>query len=592
MASVFRQRLRNRWSWWTGRGGLPVWYAAEYRLGLPAYSVATGFDPRRAEHVVAVLLETRVLHRSNLRVPSRVELSQLLLVHDAEYIQGLATPINLARCLALKPSEICPDFVLDSLRRATQGTVDAATASLMRRGPVLNLLGGFHRAGRACGAGIDIFSDVAVAIAQLRMSGMNEQIAVIDLDAHSPSGMAECLKADHLVWIGSISGPGSLTLENVDEVILSRGASDQDYLLALDRLLRRCPPARLTFVIAGGDCLSGDRQGELGLSLVGMRERDHRVHRHLTGRASVWLPGGGYSPHAWRALAQTALVLVGRGNESISEQDPWLARSMARIARSFPEAKLGESKEFDANDWLRDLIPSRGRKPLFLGYYTASGIEFALHRLGLLDEIRRLGYSNIHVEFDRVALGERLRLFADSATPRRLIAETVVEVKKFDSECLLYIHWLELRHPSADAAHRRYMPGQSFAGLGLLREVGELYALASMRLGLSGFACIPSHYHIAVHAYPRLRFVDDERQGRFEAMLRDFEGLPLERVADAVEAGRCRLNGIPYCWEASSMACWLDGRLPNASRVGVGRDSAAFTLLAETDLLDIATQVK
>jgi hypothetical protein len=56
--------------------------------------------------------------------------------------------------------------------------------------------------------------------------------------------------------------------------------------------------------------------------------------------------------------------------------------------------------------------------------------------------------------------------------------------------------------------------------------------------GMLFFALAPAHYHEAFLARSRIRLVDDERRGRFEAMLWDFEGLSSELVSNESNAGR------------------------------------------------------
>src|SRR5207253_879899 len=101
---------------------------------------------------------------------------------------------------------------------------------------------------------------------------------------------ADCLADDARAWIGSLSGSdwGGLAgapPERLDESILT-GADDGAYLTALEMLLARMPAPALTFVIAGGDVLGGDRLGRLNLTLAGAFARDVAVARALAGRAS------------------------------------------------------------------------------------------------------------------------------------------------------------------------------------------------------------------------------------------------------------------------------------------------------------------
>src|SRR5262249_57116072 len=106
-------------------------------------------------------------------------------------------------------------------------------------------------------------------------------------------------------------------LPGVEERVLPERAGDATYLAELARLLGRMPRPELAFIIAGGDVLDGDKMGRLGLTLDGARRRDLDVLAAVEGAASVWLPGGGYHPDAWKVLAGTGLALAGRGRQPL-----------------------------------------------------------------------------------------------------------------------------------------------------------------------------------------------------------------------------------------------------------------------------------
>src|SRR5207245_5704705 len=176
----------------------------------------------------------------------------------------------------------------------------------------LDLLGGFHHAGRARNGGFCAVNDVAVAVAALRHDGFGGRVVVLDLDADPQDGIADCLAGDGAVWIGSISGSDWGSLPGVDETVLPERAGDAEYLAALEALLLRMPEARLAFVLAGGDVLAGDPLGKLALSLEGARERDLRVADALVRLPAAWLSAGGYPPDAWRASPGPGLALATR----------------------------------------------------------------------------------------------------------------------------------------------------------------------------------------------------------------------------------------------------------------------------------------
>jgi hypothetical protein len=118
-------------------------------------------------------------------------------------------------------------------------------------------------------------------------------------------------------------------------------------------------------------------------------------------------------------------------------------------------------------------------------------------------------------------------------------------------------------------------------GLGLAREVSELLARMAVRLDLDGLAFRPSGYHTAVNGRGQdLRFTNAERQGRFEALIRDLSGLTLLEATQAIASGRVRMNGAPYVWEADEMVRWLKKHpVSDGAAVQAERDRVQFTVV-------------
>ena len=548
----FRQGLHSRL-----RGPFALWYDARYRLPLASIEAQTRLDPRRADLAVGFLLDRGFVRRDELREPRRIRYRDLARVHEASYLESLTHADELARIFAVDASDVPVDEVLTSLRLATGATLAAARFAMRHRCPAMNLLGGFHHAGPARGGGFCAVNDIAVAIASLRAEGFEGRVAVLDLDAHPPDGLVECLVMDQRVWIGSISGSDWGPLEGADETRLAEGSGDATYLEALRALLKRMPESQLSFVIAGGDVLAGDRFGALGLSLQGVRARDQEVLSRLLRVPSVWLPGGGYSSRAWRALAGTATVITHGSLVPIPAEYDSLHVRFAQIARAINPARLSGGSRISEADLMLDLGLGSGQRR-FLDYYTQEGLEYVLERYGLLPHLRRLGYGNFRVTTDATGQGDRLRLFGVFDGLEYLLIECVLEKRWIDGAHLLYVHWLTLRHPRGRFSEQRpRLPGQEQPGLGLAREAGEMLVQAAQRLGLAGLAFTPAWLHTAYAARHHCRFMSPERQGRFEALLRDLRQIPLLELSRAVAEGRVLLNGERYAWEATDMVHWL-----------------------------------
>jgi acetoin utilization deacetylase AcuC-like enzyme len=573
--------VENRVRRWLFGRDLAVWYSPDYRLPLTALEARTGFQPRRADHAVWFLLERRAIARENLRTPRRAEYDELARVHREELLDSLSHAETLARIWNTDASDVPVDEVMNTVRLACGATIEAAR-EMVRPAPrevgrrALNLLGGFHHATPDVAGGFCPVNDVAVAVASVRADGFTGRVLVLDLDAHPPDGIAACLKHDRSCFFSSISvvdwGP---LPGNVDETVLPKGAGDAAYLAALDALLGRMPRAELAFVIAGGDVLAGDPLGDLGLSLEGCRERDLRVADALLRVPSVWLPAGGYTADAWRVLAGSGLALGIRSRAPIpSRYDPLVARFTA-IAQSLAPSELGRTAEMEIDDVAADLGLSTGERKLLLGFYSAEGLEHALHRYGVLGEIRRLGYGPFRVEIHDEGVGQSARLIdAPSGEP---LIEVVVE-RRGD---MLYVHWLALRHPRARFSDERpQLPGQDVPGLGLAQEMSELLVRMAVRLGLQGLVLRPAAYHLAYAGRSSLQFIDPARQGRFEALVEALSGLTLSQATRAVMEGRVLLDGAPYRWEADEMVKWIEPRPPDRAAVEAEKARCHFTVRA------------
>jgi acetoin utilization deacetylase AcuC-like enzyme len=564
---------------WLHRRDVTVWHDRRYRLPLSGLESAAGMEPRRADYAIWWLRESRAVPASSVRVPRRVSYEDLARVHSPELLESLGRPETLARVFAVDPSDVPVDEVMTTVRLACGATLAAARESLHTRAPALNLLGGFHHAGPSSAGGFCPVNDVAVAVATLRAEGFDGRVAVLDLDAHPPDGIAACLSADRNVWIGSLSGSDWGPLPGVDETVLAEGTSDPSYLDALGALLSRMPRPRLAFVLAGGDVLAGDRMGRLGLTLSGARERDLAVAMELEGIPSVWLPGGGYSRLAWRALAGTGMAVAAGSQEPIpTRYDPLSAR-FAVVSREMSPSDLSESGELTAEDLEEALGIRPHRQRLLLGFYTASGIEHALFRYGMFEQLERMGFRQFRAAFDAAGLGDRLRVYGEADAKEHLLVELILEKRRIAGVEVLYVHWMSLRNPRAQFSERRpRLPGQDVPGLGLAREAGSMLARMAVRLGLSGVVIRPAHYHMAYAARHEFAFIDPRRQGRFEALVRDMAPRPLLETTTAMAAGRIRMNDEPYAWEADEMALWLRNPAPRDPLVTEERERVRFSL--------------
>ena len=588
---------------------VPVFHDQHYRLPLTSVQGLTGFEPRRPDLVLWYLQDHKLLPTASLYSPTRIGYDDLCRVHTPRWLEALGQPEALAQVFGLPAWDINVDSLFGAVRAACGGTLAAARAALAGQQPALNLAGGFHHARPDGGGGFCAVNDIAVALAVLRSSGFAGTVAVLDLDAHPPDGTAACFAAmGEQAFIGSLSGCNWGIVPGVDETVLPSRTADGPYLQALSALLQRMPAADLTFVVAGGDVLASDPLGGLGLTLTGAAQRDLLVARALAGRASVWLPAGGYSQEAWKVLLGTALVLLRDRLPTIGTLTDPLARRFRNTSKDLAMDQLSDWQA-DVAEIERDLGIRRDSDPRLLDFYTAEGLEYALQRYGVLGHLTSLGYTDLRVTLGRTDVGDRMLLtgrFAQTASPAEaaraassqsqqpeVLVEAVLERQPLPPAALaamkdhsgdkpaadqtlvlhrsqlLFVHWLTLRHPrGAFASGRPQLPGQEVPGLGMAREAGELLARIADRLGLAGVALRPAWFHVAFAARYRMRFVDTQEQGQFLALLRDLRQWPSLQTPEGgfalVQASRLLAEGqvglsqagqqaVAYVWPAGLM---------------------------------------
>ena len=286
-----------------------------------------------------------IVDPSDLHVPEPIDWDDLRLVHDAAYVDAVATgtlPADAQRRIGFPWSEMMVErsrrsvgatlsaartvvghglstSARDTSRRATVDAPkrpwreggqavpprDGLKAIPYERGEVVaaNLAGGTHHAFRDRGEGYCVFNDVAVAAAVLLRDGAIRRAAVVDCDVHQGNGTAAIFRDEPAVFTFSLHGAKNFPFrkEASDlDVTFEDGAGDDEYLAALDRHL----PAvlddhrpEIVFYLAGADPYKGDRLGRLKLTVDGLRARDRLVFDACRSRElpAVVAMSGGYA---------------------------------------------------------------------------------------------------------------------------------------------------------------------------------------------------------------------------------------------------------------------------------------------------------
>ena len=193
--------------------------------------------------------------------------------------------------------------------------------------------------------------------------------------------------------------------------------------------------------------------------------------------------------------------------------------------------------------------------------------------------MERLGYRRLRVELGGTGTGTRVQLLGWAEGKEHLLIDCVLERRPFAQGELLFVNWLSLRHPRARFSPvRPQLPGQEVPGLGLAREMDAMLAVLAERQGLLGVAFRPMWFHLAALARRRYRFLDPERQGRFEALCRDLAALPLVEATHLVAEGRVHLDGQPYTWEPSDLVALAQTDAGDQDAIAEARERARFTV--------------
>ncbi len=452
-------------------------------------------------------------------------------------------------------------------REMTGGTLLATRLARAWGGVAVNLGGGFHHARRDRGAGFCILNDVAVAIRAQRAQGFDRRILVsiwisttATARARSSPTTRRCTPTRSTTRTGTTGRRSRRRCwrsvrESTTRATLRPSPS------ALPALFDRFLP-ELVIYLCGADPASDDALGDWQVSAAGMLARDRAVtdlvrHRRLP---LVVTMAGGYGDNSWRYTARYLSWLAsGRVLEPPTTEELILDR-FRDLVHDFSLGELRGTAEEEPLLTEADLGGGLGLaspETRLLGFYSLSGLELALERLGHLARLRDLGYENPQVELDLGASGQTLRIFGARGR-RELVLEMRLrrDRRTIPGEELLAVDWLLLQNPRGRFSPARpALPGQKLPGLGMLRETMAAVVLICERLHLSGIIVTPSHFHAVVQARSQMRFLDPRSEGLFRVFQKALAPLSLGEATRAASNGQLRdaATGEPVYWTPSPM---------------------------------------
>ncbi|WP_409341123.1 acetoin utilization protein AcuC [Paenibacillus sp. MBLB4367] len=157
------------------------------------------FNPKRLRLTIDLLERVGALSEGELFLPRKAEEAELLLVHNASYIQAVKALSVPSPDPALLPMAEAYGFMTEDtpffagMHEATSHVVGGslAAAEQVMEGRVkraLHLGGGLHHAMPNGGSGFSVYNDASVAIAHIR-SRFHARVLYIDTDVHHGDGV-------------------------------------------------------------------------------------------------------------------------------------------------------------------------------------------------------------------------------------------------------------------------------------------------------------------------------------------------------------------------------------------------------------------
>lgn len=254
-----------------------------------AFALPTGnqFPMAKYARLRARIQESGQFDSAQLRIPAAATDEQLLLAHDADYVDRVVEGNLDSVALRRLGFPWSPELVERS-RRSVGATI-AVCRDALAAGIAASLAGGTHHAFADRGEGYCVFNDVVVAVHVLRQAGLLQRAVVLDCDAHQGNGTAALAAEDADLFTFSIHSGRDYPARKVPgdlDIALPRRTGDAVYLTTLEtglnyverKVFRTGQPApQLAIYVAGADPYREDRLGGLGLSKEGLVARDRRV---------------------------------------------------------------------------------------------------------------------------------------------------------------------------------------------------------------------------------------------------------------------------------------------------------------------------
>lgn len=290
---------------------LPLVYHEDYTIPFPNEH---RFVMEKFHLLAKVLKLKKILTDENLYIPESCSRSDLLLVHEENYIEklfsGSLSPLEVREMGLPFSSELVNRVVLE-----VSGTILSGELAL-KFGLACNLGGGTHHAHPDRASGFCLLNDLAIAVRVLQKKNLIRTALIVDLDVHQGDGNSAIFQDDNSVFVFSMHGEKNFPIRKVPgtlDIGLENGLGDDEYLRilrdTLPKILSQFSPD-LVFYDAGVDVFSGDSLGRLSLSEEGITLRDRFVLEYFHNKRIpiATVIGGGYDIDHWKLAERHSII--------------------------------------------------------------------------------------------------------------------------------------------------------------------------------------------------------------------------------------------------------------------------------------------
>lgn len=298
---------------------IPIIYHKNYNMSFLWLERLYWFDTCKYGKIRDNLIKSCNLSKKSFYVPEIASDETLRQVHPQEYLDSFKktqtildiAEINipiLSSILKLLPYCFWNKFILNPMRHAVGGTLLGIDVAIEHR-YAINLSGGYHHAKNNEGGGFCFLGDIQLGAQKFLDAYPEEDLLIVDFDAHEGNGHKAALGTNPRVHIldiynGDIYPQDVASREGVEfDCPIRMYTEDEEYLeLVRAKIKEAIEKTKPGFVIynAGTDIFEEDPLGGLKISEEGIIERDEIVFQACFENdiPVLMLLSGGYTPES------------------------------------------------------------------------------------------------------------------------------------------------------------------------------------------------------------------------------------------------------------------------------------------------------